>query len=206
MRLFLISCLYNMRKHIPLLLIGATLLTLASCGKTPEPVVTQSGSTGAATAPYTLEQYDAMFASEAAKPFSVNSGSITTTDLNAHIRSGTRNIRDLIESLTGSDTASIQKRSYLKSYMGDYSGAIAERDTLCKADTTQCPQPSIILDVGTARDQSGATIESPHIYLNGQPITMESSISQPPVYGDMIQRVRVEKEGYLDSYAKLDDV
>lgn len=188
------------------MLIGATLLTLASCGKTPESVATQSGATGVQSSPYTLEEYEAIFAAEAAKPFSVNSGSVTTIDLYAHIRSETRNIRNLIENLTGSDMGSIQKRSYLKSYMGDYSGALAERDGLCKVDTTQCPQPSIILDVGTARDQNGATIESPRVYLNGQSLNMESAIAQPPVYSDMIQRVRVEKEGYLDSYAKLDDV
>ncbi len=89
--------------------------------------------------------------------------------------------------------------------MGDYSGALAERDALCKTDTTQCPKPSIILDVGTAVDQSGTVISDPQIYLNGQPIVMESSVAQPPVYDDMVQRVRVEKEGYLDSYAKLND-
>lgn len=78
--------------------------------------------------------------------------------------------------------------------MGDYSGALAEKDTLCKIDTTQCPKPSIILDVGTAVDQSGTVIESPNIYLNGRPITMESSIAQPPVYDEMVHRVRVEAE------------
>lgn len=128
-----------------------------------------------------------------------------TADIAAHIRSGHRNIVELIESLTGSDTSTITKRSYLRSYMGDYSGALAERDALCKIDTTKCPKPSIILDVGTAVDQSGTVIMSPNIYLNGQPIVMESAIAQPPVYDDMVQRVRVEAEGYLDSYAKLDD-
>ena len=90
--------------------------------------------------------------------------------------------------------------------MGDYSGALAERDTLCKTDTTQCPTASIILDIATTQDQSGATIENPRVYLNGQAISMESAIAQPLVYSDMVQRVRIEKEGYLDSYAKLNDI
>ena len=90
--------------------------------------------------------------------------------------------------------------------MGDYSGALAERDALCQVDTTQCPSANIILDIDTARDQSGMTIESTRVYLNGQPIIMESAIAQPVVYSDMVQRVRVEKEGYLDSYAKFNDI
>jgi hypothetical protein len=34
---------------------------------------------------------------------------------------------------------------------------------------------------------------------------MESAIAQPAVYSDMVHRVRVEAEGYLDSYARLND-
>jgi hypothetical protein len=34
---------------------------------------------------------------------------------------------------------------------------------------------------------------------------MESAITQPAVYSDMVHRVRVESEGYLDSYARLND-
>jgi hypothetical protein len=57
------------------MLIGATLLTLASCGKTPEPVATQSGTTnsGVAESLYTADEIDAMVARVANKPFSVNS-------------------------------------------------------------------------------------------------------------------------------------
>ena len=64
-----------MHKHILLLVIGMTLLTLASCGKTPEPVATQSGATnsGAVESLYTSEEIDAMIAKVANKPFSVNS-------------------------------------------------------------------------------------------------------------------------------------
>ena len=193
-----------MHKHIPLLVIGMTLLTLASCGKTPEPVATQSGSTEE-VAPYSTEEYEAIFKARKEKVLDINSGTISAQDINSYIKSDIRNIRELIESLTGSDTASITKRSYLRSYMGDYSGALAERDTLCKVDTTQCPQPTILLEVGTARDQDGATIESPRVYLNGQSLTMESAIAQPAVYSDMVHRVRVEAEGYLDTYAKLND-
>ncbi len=117
-----------------------------------------------------------------------------TSDVAAYIRSGHRNITELINSLTGSDTATIEKRSYLRSYMGDYSGALAEKDALCKIDISTCPKASIILDVGTAVDQSGTVIASPNIYLNGRPITMDSSVAQPPVYDNMVQRVRVEAE------------
>ena len=194
-----------MYKHLPILLIGATLLTLASCGKTPEPVATQSGATGAESSPYTLEEYEAIFAAREKIAFSVNSGAISSQDVSSYLQSDSRNIRELIESLTGSDTATVTKRSYLRSYMGDYSGALADRDTLCQADATQCPQPTILLEVGTARDQSGETIESPRVYLNGKSITMESAIAQPAVYSDMVHRVRVESEGYLDSYARLND-
>ena len=84
MRLFLISCLYNMHKHIPLLLIGATLLTLASCGKTPEPVVTQSGSTGSIYPTYTREQLENMSAESTKTPFSVNSG--TTSEITSYLQ------------------------------------------------------------------------------------------------------------------------
>lgn len=145
-----------------------------------------------------------MSAEAAKKPFSTNSG--TVGDITSYLQGWQRNIRELIESLTGSDIASVQKRSYLKSYMGDYSGALAERDALCKTTIDQCPMANIILDVGTAQDQSGATIESPRVYLNGQAIAMESAIAQPLVYSDMVQRVRIEKEGYLDSYGKLNDI
>lgn len=196
-----------MHKHIPLLFIGATLLTLASCGKTPEPVGTQSGATnsGVVKSLYTPEELEVAINTAANKPFSIHSGSVTTVEINSYLHGDIRNIRELIESLTGSDAASVTKRSYLRSYMGDYSGALAERGTLCKNDITQCPQSTILLDVGTARDQSGETIESPRVYLDGQSITMESAIAQPAVYSDMMHRVRVESEGYLDSYARLND-
>lgn len=65
-----------MYKHIPVLLIGATLLTLASCGKTPEPAITQSGSTGTIYPTYTREQLENMSAEAAKKPFSTNSGTV----------------------------------------------------------------------------------------------------------------------------------
>jgi hypothetical protein len=196
-----------MRRYTPLLLLTVIPLILVSCGKSDDVVQTQSGSTnsGKEVSPYTLEQYEALFARKSGAVFSASASGIDTATISSHIHSESRNIRELIESLTGSDTATIEKRSYLRSYMGDYSGALAEKDALCKIDATACPKPSIILDVGTAVDQSGTVISNPTIYLNGKPLVMESSVAQPPVYDDMVQRVRVEKEGYLDSYGKLDD-
>jgi hypothetical protein len=192
-----------MHKHIPLLFIGATLLTLASCGKTPEPVGTQSGATnsGVVAPKRSQQEVDALFAAESAKVFSVNSGS--TADITTYIHSGERNIPELIASLTGSDAETVSKRSYLRSYMGDYSGALSERDSLCKNDTKECAKYGITLDIASIVDQSGTIITTPNIYLDGQPLTVESSIVQPKAYDDMIHRVRVEKEGYLDSYQKL---
>jgi hypothetical protein len=196
-----------MRRYTPLVLLAVIPLILVSCGKSGDVIPTQTGATnsGKANAPYTTEQYETLFATKEKEWFATHGSGIMTSDVAAYIRSGHRNITELIESLTGTDTSTIMKRSYLRSYMGNYSDAIAERDALCKADATQCPKPSIILDVGTAVDQSGAVIPSPTVYLNGRPITMESSIAQPPVYDDMVQRVRVEAEWYLDSYGKLDD-
>jgi hypothetical protein len=196
-----------MRRYTPLVLLTVIPLILVSCGKTDDIIPTQTGVTSSwkETSPYTLEQYETLFAAKEKEWFYIQGSGTIVSDIGAHLRSGHRNITELISSLTGSDTATIEKRSYLRSYMGDYSGALAEKDTLCKIDTTQCPKPSIILDVGTAVDQSGTVIESPNIYLNGRPITMESSIAQPPVYDEMVHRVRVEAEWYLDSYGKLDD-
>ena len=73
-----------MHKHIPILLIGATLLTLTSCGKTPEPVATQSGATGTVYPVYTREQLETMSAEAAKKPFFVNSGA--TIDIVSYIQ------------------------------------------------------------------------------------------------------------------------
>ncbi len=186
-----------MRRYTPLVLLAVIPLILVSCGKSDDIIITtQSGATnsGKEVSPYTLEQYEALFATKSGAVFSASASGIDTNDINSHIRSEPRNIQNLIDSLTGSDTATIEKRSYLRSYMGDYSGALAEKDALCKIDTAQCPKPSIILDVGTAVDQSGTVISDTNIYLNGRPITMESSIAQPPVYDNMVQRVRVEAE------------
>jgi hypothetical protein len=195
--------LISMYRYTPLILIGLVPMILVSCGKTDDVLPTQSGSTssGIEAPKLSREEVDALFAAEAAKPFSANSGS--TTDISAYIQGGERNIPELIASLPGSDATTVAKRSYLRSYMGDYSGALSERDTLCKNDTSKCAKYGITLDISSTVDQSGTIISAPNIYLDGQPLAVESSIVQPKTYDDMVHRVRVEKEGYLDAYQKL---
>jgi hypothetical protein len=190
-----------MRRYTPLLLLAVIPLILISCGKKEVPV--EKPTIPVAQYPtYTREQLEAMSSEAAKKVFSVNSGSID--DLTSYLQGGSRNIQDLIASLTGSDAATVAKRSYLRSYMGDYSGALADRDSLCKNDVKECAKYGITLDISSTVDQSGTVITAPNIYLNGQLLTVESSILQPKMYDDMVQRVRVEKEGYLDAYQKLE--
>ena len=183
-----------MRRYTPLVLLAVIPLILSSCWKkdTPEPVDNSTVSSGAAIPNLTREEVDALFAAEAAKPFSANSASMT--DIAAYMQGGERNIPELIASLTGADTETVSKRAYLRSYMGDYSGALTEHDALCKTDTTQCAKYGITLDISSTVDQSGIIITAPNIYLDGQPLTVDSSIVQPKTYDDMVHRVRVEKE------------
>jgi hypothetical protein len=197
----------SMYRYTTLVLIAVIPMILVSCGKSDDVVPTQTGATnsGAEKAPYTTEQYEAMFAAERAKPFFINSGAVSTQDVSSYLQGEARNIRELIASLTGSDAETVNKRSYLRSYMGDYSGAFAERDSLCKIDTAECPTFGITIDITPTVDQSGNIISAPNIYLDGKPLVAESSIVQPETYDNMVHRVRVEKEGYLDSYARIND-
>jgi hypothetical protein len=193
----------SMYRYTPLLLIGIIPMMLVSCGKDDSKVWDPATVVAAKEYPtYTREQLEAMSAEAAKKVFSANSGS--TDDLTSYLQGGGRNIRELIESLTGSDATTVAKKAYLKSYMGDYSGAFTERDTLCKTDTTQCAKYGITLNIASTRDQSGTIISAPNIYLDGKSLSVESSIVQPKTYDDMVHRVRVEKEWYLDAYQKLD--
>ena len=181
----------SMYRYTPLIIIGLVPLILVSCGK-KELLVEQPTVPVVQYPSYTLEQLEAMSAESAKKEFSANSGS--TDDLTSYLQGGGRNISELIASLTGSDATTVAKRSYLRSYMGDYSGALAERDTLCKNDAKECAKYGITLDISSTVDQSGAIITAPNVYLDGQPLTVESSIVQPRTYDDMVHRVRVEKE------------
>jgi len=136
----------------------------------------------------------------------VDLGNDSIEYLSAHMFSGSgqASVQDYIAALTGSDADTVEKRAYLQSLIGDYAEAISARDTLCETNPEECPGTYIVLDVGPASDQSGNTISSPRVYLDGAVISPDEK--SPLVYNNFVHRVRVEKEGYLDAYSELNGV
>ncbi len=203
MNTLLSTNLFSMRRYTAILMVSMVIpLVLSSCFKKDTPIV--ESPTTAQEWELSLAELEALFASGAQVPYSIHSGGIL--ELTAELQTGRGNILEMIASLTWNDINSIDKRAYLKSYMGDYSWALAEKDILCKKDATLCPKPSITLDIGGIQNQSWESLNNIRISIDGKSISHDSAIIQPEVYDNMVHRVRVEKEWYLDSYAKLNHV
>lgn len=196
-----------MRKYLSILIIGLILpIFLTSCWKKATPPTEEVVQETVENSPYTLEQLETMFAEEEKKEFVPQSESVDVIDISNYLSSGQKNIKDLIASLSWSDTESVEKRAYLKSFMGDYSWALADREDLCKTDNTQCKKESITIEFSQIADQSGSIVSAPNIYLNSTKLDTQSAVLQAEVYDNMIHRVRVEKEWYLDAFAKINGV
>lgn len=184
------------------LLLGIT-LSLTSCGgKTDTDIVLkdsgakQDTSRAARMAP---EETKAILSDSG---FTLQWASIQ--GLSQHIRStsGTTNIRQYINSLTGSDMNSTLQRSYLQSFVWDYEKANAERDKLCSYNSAVCPQDQFTLNLPTIVDKkTWEPVKNTRVYINTKRVgTVSPKVA---LYNDMVHRVRVEKEGYLDSYGML---
>lgn len=196
-----------MRKYLSILIMGLILpIFLTSCWKKATPPTEEVVQETVENSPYTLEQLETMFAEEEKKEFVPQSESVDVIDISNYLSSGQKNIKDLIASLSWSDTESVEKRAYLKSFMGDYSWALADREDLCKTDNTQCKKESITIEFSQIADQSGSIVSAPNVYLNSTKLDTQSAVLQAEVYDNMIHRVRVEKEWYLDAFAKINGV
>ena len=181
-----------MKLSVSVGIILTTSILLSSCWRTEEKMnqtgATQSGIT------YTSEKID------------LTNDSLE--DLSSHIysASGNANIGKYIQELSGAEPATREKRAYLNSFVWNYKDALADKNSLCKENPTECKGEYITLQVWSASDQDGNAIANPNVYLNGEKINATTGISKPEVYKNFVHRVRVEKEGYLDAYSKLNGV
>lgn len=128
------------------------------------------------------------------------------TDISNHLRADNswNNIQNYINSLTGSDINSKMNRSYLQSFMGDYQNANRTRDELCSYNPATCPQSDIELKINTPLDaKTGEAIGKTNIYVNARKI---DTSTKPKFYNNMVHRIRVEKEWYLDTYGLLNAI
>lgn len=196
--------LFSMRKYILFLIFWVVPLVLVWCGKDSDwtKVITSTWSSEGPQ--YTLEELEAMFKKPSQQVFSITWSS--TVELSTYLQWGKKDIAGLINLLTWSDTSSIEKRAYLKSYLWDYEWAIKEKEKLCKSDVSKCPKPLITIDLWNSQDQSGTLIWEINLSIDGQEINHESSIVQPEVYENMVHRVHAEKEWYLDAYDKINSI
>ncbi len=132
--------------------------------------------------------------------FSVHNASLQ--DLAGHLRSGSgsQNMHEYIASLSGSDQDTIVKRAYIQSFVGDYTNANKTRDELCSYNSAFCQQADIDIKIPKIVDKKGNAIENVRVYVDTKKINTPSDAR---LYNDMVHRIRVEKEGYLDTYGYL---
>jgi len=130
----------------------------------------------------------------------------TLQDLSSHIRStsGISNIPAYIESLTGTDQNTVIKKAYLQSFVGDYTQANQARDELCSYSNAHCAQKNIEIKVPKAVDKSGAAVAGTQVYIDTKKI--QNAPTETRLYDNMVHRIRIAKEGYLDSYGSLNAV
>ncbi len=180
-------------------------LLLSSCWWNKE-IITPADTPEVVKAEHTIEELQAIFDQVDKQVIAVESWSVDVLNVLNYASLAWRDFPQMIRSITWSDELSVSKRAFLKSYLGDYSGALAERRQLCESQWDNCWEQILTIELWSVLDQEDQFVGMPNISINGTSVPTDSNIVQSDIYSDMVNRVRLEKEWYMDAYDKINSL